>query len=100
MWVGVAGVECRRPRAALPASLEAFRGHPRFCLERHLGAACARWGTSHHLRGRRAGASEALYPREAMGEVKGESVYLRAHVKPVHTKVAPPPPPAWRSCPR
>lgn len=47
----------------MPASVEAFRKHHLYCLERHLGRfAC-------------------IYPRKAVGLFKGQPVFLRKHIQ-------------------
>lgn len=47
----------------MPTSIEGFRRHHRYCLERHLGRL------------------EVLYPRQVIGIFKGQRVYLRCHIQ-------------------
>lgn len=47
----------------MPASIEAFKKHHLYCLERHLGR------------------FECIYPRKAVGIFKGQLVFLRKHIQ-------------------
>lgn len=47
----------------MPASIEAFKKHHLYCLERHLGR------------------FECIYPRKAVGIFKGQPVFLRKHIQ-------------------
>uniref|UniRef100_A0AAV1U6Y8 Uncharacterized protein n=1 Tax=Peronospora matthiolae TaxID=2874970 RepID=A0AAV1U6Y8_9STRA len=51
----------------MPTSIEGFRKHHLYCLERHLGRL------------------ECLHPRKVVGLFNGESVFLRKHVQPVQS---------------
>nr|CCA17390.1 DNA repair protein putative [Albugo laibachii Nc14]CCA24369.1 DNA repair protein putative [Albugo laibachii Nc14] len=48
---------------SMPTSVERFRRHRRYCLERHLGRL------------------EVLHPRKPAGIFKGQSVFLRCHIQ-------------------
>ncbi|GAB9465250.1 Molybdenum cofactor biosynthesis protein a [Globisporangium polare] len=47
----------------MPASIEAFKKHHLYCLERHLGR------------------FECIYPRKAVGIFKGQPVFLKKHIQ-------------------
>ncbi|RLN97435.1 hypothetical protein BBJ28_00022659 [Nothophytophthora sp. Chile5] len=51
----------------MPSSVEGFRKHPTYCLERHLGR------------------FECLHPRKAVGLFNGQPVFLRSHVFPAQS---------------
>ncbi|CAH0474746.1 unnamed protein product [Peronospora belbahrii] len=51
----------------MPSSVEGFRKHPIYCLERHLGQ------------------FECLHPRKIVGVFNGQSVFLRQHVQRLHS---------------
>ncbi|RMX65970.1 hypothetical protein DD238_002347 [Peronospora effusa] len=51
----------------MPSSVEGFRKHHLYCLERHLGQ------------------FECLHPRKVVGVFNGQSVFLREHVQPVQS---------------
>ncbi|RLN65950.1 hypothetical protein BBJ28_00017496 [Nothophytophthora sp. Chile5] len=51
----------------MPTSVEGFRKHPTYCLERHLGQ------------------FECLHPRKAVGLFSGQPVFLRSHVYPAQS---------------
>ncbi|GLD92028.1 hypothetical protein PINS_up000561 [Pythium insidiosum] len=51
----------------MPSSLEAFKKHHLYCLERHLTQ------------------SQCLHPRQVVGLFKGEPVFLRKHVQAVRS---------------
>ncbi|CAI5710092.1 unnamed protein product [Hyaloperonospora brassicae] len=51
----------------MPTSVEGFRKHHLYCLERHLSR------------------SECLHPRKVVGLFNGQAVFLRKHVQPVRS---------------
>ncbi|KAL4130111.1 hypothetical protein PRIC2_006117 [Phytophthora ramorum] len=51
----------------MPTSVEGFRKHHLYCLERHLGRL------------------ECLHPRKAVGLFNGQPVFLREHVQPLQS---------------
>ncbi|GMF48090.1 unnamed protein product [Phytophthora fragariaefolia] len=51
----------------MPASMEGFRKHHLYCLERHLGQL------------------ECLHPRKVVGLFNGQPVFLREHVQPLQS---------------
>lgn len=57
-----AALQAMTESEAMPTSLEGFKKHHLYCLERHLGR------------------FECIHPRKAVGLFKGQAVYLRSHI--------------------
>ncbi|KAI8384523.1 uncharacterized protein BYT42DRAFT_562788 [Radiomyces spectabilis] len=61
-------LEAAETQEAMPTSIQGFNNHPVYALERHLKK------------------FEVLHPKEpVLGHIKGEKIYPRSCVKPVHT---------------
>lgn len=53
-----------------PTSQEGFRRHPLYCLEKFISK------------------YQIIYPRKAIGDFKGQPVFLRSCIREVHTPIA------------